>query len=355
MIDGAPNAVRYRDEAFFVDAALSAPGSPVQEVVRDAEAGFREDLSGYDVVMLLNAPPPPAEFAAKLSEFLEAGGGLFISAGDQVEPDAYNQRLGKLLPRAFRVVRTAASRDEPDAESKAARLSQIDAEHPVFALFTGQAREGLMSARFYKYLLLESAAASGQSSSKILATYEDGAPAVAVARRGKGRVLVLTTTVDRDWSDFAIRTSFLPLMQRFGAYLAGSLEEREELKPRVGEQVRLAKDSGAAAVKTPSGKELDVRTDDDGSLQVQALPEPGAYAVLDRAGKPLPALEFAASLDPVGSDLSRHSEDALSAYFGEETVKTADAAGPKSAVPLWTWLFVIAAAAFFVEGALLRK
>ena len=64
----------------------------------------------------------------------------------------------------------------------------------------------------------------------MLATYEDGAPAVAVARRGKGRVALFTSTVDRDWSDFAIRTSFLPLMQRSAAYLAGALEERETLE-----------------------------------------------------------------------------------------------------------------------------
>ena len=67
--------------------------------------------------------------------------------------------------------------------------------------------------------------------SQVLATFEDDAPALAAARRGNGRVLLFTSTADRDWSDFAIRTSFLPLMQRFSAYLTGSLEEREEQSP----------------------------------------------------------------------------------------------------------------------------
>src|SRR5262249_14622589 len=66
--------------------------------------------------------------------------------------------------------------------------------------------------------------------SEVLATFEDGAPAVAVARRGQGRGVLYTSTVDRDWSDFPIRTSFLPLLQRFSAFLSGSLEEREEVK-----------------------------------------------------------------------------------------------------------------------------
>ncbi|WNZ61401.1 hypothetical protein QEG98_36925 [Myxococcus sp. MxC21-1] len=45
--------------------------------------------------------------------------------------------------------------------------------------------------------------------------------------------------MDRDWSDFSIRTSFLPLMQRFAAYLTGSLDEREEVRVRVGESATL--------------------------------------------------------------------------------------------------------------------
>ncbi|WP_141333165.1 BatA domain-containing protein, partial [Myxococcus sp. AB025B] len=53
VVNGAPHATRYRDEAFFVDAALTAPGSPVEVAVRDAEVGLREDFSTYDLVLLL--------------------------------------------------------------------------------------------------------------------------------------------------------------------------------------------------------------------------------------------------------------------------------------------------------------
>ena len=34
-MNGAPHAVRYRDEAFFVDAALGGQGSPVRESLRE--------------------------------------------------------------------------------------------------------------------------------------------------------------------------------------------------------------------------------------------------------------------------------------------------------------------------------
>jgi hypothetical protein len=357
VINGSPHATRYRDEAFFVEAALSAPGSPVEAAVRDAEAGLREDFSSYDLVLLLNVTAPSKEDGQRLASFVEAGGGLFVSMGDRVDPDAYNSRLGALLPRPMRVVRTSVEREDPDAETKSAKLAQVQVEHPLFSPFTGRAEEGLVGARFYRYMLLEADSPGATGASQVLATYEDGAPAVAVARRGKGRVALFTSTVDRDWSDFAIRTSFLPLMQRFAAYLTGSLEEREELRVRVGESVTLRPESGQvlAAVRGPDGAEVPVKVQQDGTAVAGPLAEPGVYAVLGRDGKPVPALDFAVTLDPAESDLSRVPSDTLTAYFGEETVKASSGDAERPKVPLWTWLIVAACAAFFLEGTLLRK
>lgn len=357
VVNGAPHATRYRDEAFFVDAALTAPGSPVEVATRDAEVGLREDFSGYDLVLLLNVAAPSPEEAQKLATYVENGGGLFISMGDRVNAEEYNERLGAVLPRPLRLVRTSAEREDPDAETKTAKLAKVSVEHVLFSPFTGRAEEGLVGARFYKYMLLEADNPSSPGASQVLATYEDGAPAVAVMRKGKGRVALLTSTVDRDWSDFAIRTSFLPLMQRFAAYLTGSLEEREEIRVRVGEGATLRPEGTqkVTAVRAPDGNEVPVKEQPDGSLVAGPVTEPGAYSVLGADGKVVSSLSFAATLDPVESDMSRVPQDTLTAYFGEETVKASSGDSDKPAVPLWTWLILAACLAFFFEGTLLRK
>ncbi|NMO17602.1 hypothetical protein HPC49_18300 [Pyxidicoccus fallax] len=357
VVNGSPHATRYRDEAFFVDAALTAPGSPVEVSTRDAEVGLREDFSAYDLVLLLNVAAPSADEAKKLADFVENGGGLFISMGDRVNTEEYNARLGAVLPRPLRLVRTSAEREDPDAETKTARLAKVSVEHVLFSPFTGRAEEGLIGARFYKYMLLEADNPGSPGASQVLATYEDGAPAVAVMRKGKGRVALLTSTVDRDWSDFAIRTSFLPLMQRFAAYLTGSLEEREEIRVRVGESATLRPEGTqkVTAVRAPDGAEVQVKEQPDGSLVAGPVTEPGAYSVLGADGKVVPALSFAATLDPAESDLSRVPQETLTAYFGEETVKASSGDADKPAVPLWTWLILAACLAFFFEGTLLRK
>lgn len=360
VVNGAPHAVRYRDEAFFVEAALGAQGSPVRPSLRDPAAAWNEDLSQYDLVYLLNVPAPTPEAAERLQAFVQEGGGLFISMGDQVEPDAWNARMGKLLPHALRLVKTAALPDEPEAERRAARLGQISLEHPIFSPFDGEAGEGLTSSRYYKYMLLEASegAAGDAKNAKLLATFEDGAPAMALARVGKGRVLLFTSTVDRDWADLAIRTSFLPLVQRTSSFLTGSLEEREEMRVRVGTTLPLRPEPQVtiSEVRSPSGARLDQKLQEDGTVQVGPIVEPGVHQVFDAKGQVKPDLSFAAVLDTSESDLTRLDLDGLTTWFGEATVsRGAGDSGNEPKVPLWTWLIAAAAAAFFFEGLLLRK
>jgi hypothetical protein len=352
VVDGAPSSVRYRDEAFFYEAALNAPGSPARPTLRDAEAGFREKLADYDVVALLNVPAPSAEAAARLKAFVEGGGGLLLSMGDQVEPDSWNQRLGALLPRPLRLVKSAGVTGE--TALRPARLGEVAWEHPLFLPFADRAREGLLSARFSRYMLVEAGQRSGENA-EVLAAFDDGAPAFLLARRGKGRVLLFASTLDRDWSDFAIRTSFLPLVQRSAAYLAGGLDERERMEGHIGQTLVLRPETpGAVAeVRAPSGAKVPFRPDADGGLRVGPFAEPGIHHPLDAAGGPaLPP--FAVVLDPAQSDLTRVKPEALAAYFGEEAVK-GPAGATETKVPLWTWLLAAAALFFFLEGTLLRS
>ncbi|MBI3185350.1 MAG: BatA domain-containing protein [Myxococcales bacterium] len=355
VVNGSPSTVRYRDEAFFVEAALTAPGSPLHAAVRDVDSAFREDFSSYQVVLLLNVPAPTKEQSERLGEYVRQGGSLFLSMGDNVAPETYNQRLGAVLPRRLRDVKTSVDPSELDAAARAAKLANFSSEHPVFTPFTGRAREGLMSSRFYRYVLLEAEAVQKGEIGAVLATLEDGAPAVAVAARGRGRVMLFTSTVDRDWGDFAIRTSFLPLMQRFCAFLAGSLDEREEHRPRVGEtlSLRLPKEPEVERVASPSGGEVPLSSEPDGPVQVGPIAEPGVHTAFDSSGRPLAA--FAAVLDPSESDLTRIRREELTQHFGEDTVRTAGGQGAERKAPFWTWLIVAAAAAFLLEGVLLRR
>ena len=371
VVDGAPSPVKYRDEAYFVDSALGSPASPVRPTVIDAEALREADLSRFDVVFLLNVRSVGAR-AADLTRFVEEGGGLFLSMGDQVDPDTYARELGKLLPLQLHVVKTATARGtggtQLQGDAQAARLAQVDETHPALSVFTGEAKEGLLGARFERYMLTRPAP-KGEAPA-VLAAFDDGAPALVEARRGRGRVLLFTSTADRDWSDWAIRTSFLPAMQRFAAWLSGALEEKRDVPTVVGSPrtIQLGEGRALVALVGPDGKERKRRDLDASGLEVAeggaavtwTPPEPGLWQVRisERSAERLePALAFAVVPDPRESDTRRLEPGELTAWLGGEAHARVEgqgvAAAQTRAVPLWSILLAAAVALFLVEGLFL--
>ena len=360
VVNGAPSPVRYRDEAFFVEAALSSPASPVRPTVLDGESLGKARFADYDVVFLLNVRSVGSK-AAELREFVEKGGGLFVAMGDEVDADLYNAGLGALLPRPLHVVKTAAERGAPGGSARAARFADVDWSHPALQIFTGAAREGFEGVRTWKYMLLKPVEKKG-AGERVLVSYDDGAPALVEARRGQGRVMLYTSTADRSWSDWTIRTSFLPAVQRIAAWLSGGLEERRDAPsvvnaPRAlspGENQRLE------AVVAPDGRETP-----PSALQRNAagaatfVPDrPGLWQVkVEERGQTRldPRLAFAVLPDPRESDTTRLDPQELTAYFGGATHArlASDKPAGERAVPLWSVLLVLGLAAFLLEGLLL--
>jgi hypothetical protein len=370
-VDGAPSPIKLRDEAWFVEAALASSASPVRPKLIDGEALGSEELTGYDVVFLLNVRSPGAK-AAELRRLVERGGGLFISLGDQIDPDRYGDELGDLLPLPLHLVKTAVERGAPGAETRAAHVGEVDWDHPAFSVFKGTGREGLLGARFFRYVLTRPASRKGNGADapKVIAAFDDGAPALVEARRGAGRVLLFTSSVDLEWNDWPIRTSFLPSMQRFAALLAGALEERREPPTTAGAEKKLQLGDGRklAALVGPDGREWR-----GGQLKAEGLVESGTEATLrprlpglwqvkvaDRTGERLdPKLAFAVWADPRESDTRRLADGELTAWLGGEKVARVEGEGGKTgggpAIPLWSILLVLGLAAFFAEGLLVAS
>ncbi|MCM2332510.1 MAG: BatA domain-containing protein [Anaeromyxobacteraceae bacterium] len=364
VVDGAPSPVKYRDEAYFVESALGSPASPVRPTLIDAEALREADLGRFDVVFLLNVRSTAGR-GEDLRRFVEGGGGLFVSMGDLVDPDGYDRELPGLLPLPLHLVKTAAERGQ--AEGRAARLARVDEAHPALAVFTGDAREGLTGARFFRYMLTRPAP-KGEAPA-VLAAFDDGAPALVEARRGRGRVLLFTSSADRDWTDWPIRTSFLPSMQRFAAWLSGALEERRDQPSVVGapRQVRLGEGRTLRALVGPDGKERAPRELEAEGLEVAEggaaftfTPRaPGLWQVrvAERGAERLePTLAFAVAPDPRESDTRRLAPAELTAWLGGEAHARVDGQGTGGAtqgVPLWTWLLAAAVALLLAEGFLL--
>ncbi len=363
VVDGAPASLRSRDEAFFVEAALgpARTGGRIHAQTLDADAAANAPLDGQDVILLLNVAAPPRAFAEKLRQAVLRGAGIFIALGDHVDPDAYNDAFGDLLPRPLHLIKTAAEPGAQGSEDGAARFGVVEWTHPLFRVFGPAEREGLESARTFRYALLKP---EGQAHT--LASYDDGAPALIEKRLGNGRVLLYTSTASRTWTDWPIRVSFLPVLQQAVSWLADALEQRQPAPSLVGEEHAIAAPGGTRVEKVlgPDGQPVQFRREiarpDDAVVPPAA---PGQYRALvaPRGVEPReePALTFVAGLDPRESDLRRVDEGELKAQLGgaESAQVAASSAAAQGAhgTPLWSGLLLLGALALLGEGALTRR
>jgi Aerotolerance regulator N-terminal/von Willebrand factor type A domain len=379
VVNGDPRTVRTEDETFFLEAALHAGGSSFAVATALPDELAARNLGAYGAIFLANVARPGADAAAALTRYVEGGGGLFISVGDRVDADAWNQTMKKLLPQPLGLKRTASAAPGGSHEGEtvdlrpAERLAPIDRHHPLLTSFAARG-EGLASARFFQFMLLSPVPdAPGRS---VVLRYESGAPALVEAEVGRGRVLLLTTSADREWTDLPIRPGFLPLIQEAARRLAGAPSGDASSGLTVGQrrELTLGADDRRLDVVKPGGQIRSLTPDASArpregkpgasTLVFAETDEPGAYRVratrADGSSVDRPDESFVVNLDVRESDPTRLADDHRPDRARGEA---AGGSVPKRRMELWhglsaaVLLFVLLESALtlrFRRGRLLR-
>ncbi|HJL42393.1 MAG TPA: BatA domain-containing protein [Myxococcales bacterium LLY-WYZ-16_1] len=297
VVDGAPSGVPNQDEVFYLERALrtGSDDQPAPRIV-PADDFAAATLSEFDVVWLAGVTRLSPEDGQRLTRFVRGGGGLAISAAEGLGAESYNQALADVLPRPFRGLKRFG---EPWAGSTGAlSFASPDLDHPVLSLFRGEAASGLLSSRSTGILLTEPV-----DRGRVLLRHEGGQPALLAHEPGRGRVLVLTTSVDRDLSDFAIRPAFVPWVRRTLLWLGRALYTPDRRMSQVGEPrpLKVPPDTERIRVEGPDGAATELSPG-----QAFVPRRPGHHRVqVDRGAGPVrwPEEDFAAHLDPAESDL----------------------------------------------------
>jgi len=220
VVDGDPQTSLVQSETFFLTRALNPTGErdsslflPTVVVADGLNAVNPED---YQVIALCNVGILPDGFLAKLPNYLRQGGGLLIFAGDKLQADNYNQKLAEILPASLRDKKIGS-------EANSEKVDKIDVAHPALQFFSDAIlQESLRSARVWGYL---------RSGGKPLISLANGDPLLLEHRVGSGKIMLLTSSADRDWNDLPVKTVYLPLIQSLSQYLAGG--RRGSLDPGI--------------------------------------------------------------------------------------------------------------------------
>ncbi len=361
VVDGAPHQVPYLAESFFLSRALAPHGDMPMGLsvgVLGANEWSPGQLRNVDVVVLLNVRGLDDARRVALTNFVAAGGGLLIAAGENVTPET-TAGYADLLPFPVRAVRAAAAGAEPP------RFAPPAERHPLFAPFAGEPQTSLFSTHVQRYLLLDAATVGP---GRVVASLTNGAPLIAEKRVEAGRVLFVTTTLDRDWTDLPIRSGFVPFVITAMRYLAGRLDAAPPATSVVVGAplvVAVRPDRTRVSVRGPDGRrhELPFTPKVDRSVSFDGTRRPGLYEVelQGEAGAPPRRLTYAVNLDPRGSDTDRFEpRTLLQQSAGPRTAAAAPAErGGAPALPvglaLWPYVLLGLVALLGIEAWLFLK
>ena len=220
-----------------------------------------EELDRYDCVVLCDVPRLDHLEISRLARFVEAGGGLVIGLGQEVDTGAWNQLLGDtgagLLPGR---IEHLVSSDSPGQEPVV--FDPGNYTHPLLSIFRGLDGNGLGTTVTLKYLFT-----SPLPSARVALSYDSGDPAILSRRFGHGHVVLVTTSLDPRWTTWPVlSTSFLPMVHELVRFSVSSRwSSRNHLVgqpitrtvgPLVTGGTLLAPDGSSLSMENPVSREL---------------------------------------------------------------------------------------------------
>ncbi|MGE5611374.1 MAG: BatA domain-containing protein [Bacillota bacterium] len=229
VISGDEAVEEVRRESFFLrqalapyQTALKRRGDPAVVSIRGTEEWNKIDLAKYQVVILANVPQISLDQARALEQKVFEGAGLIIAPGSLARVDNYNSVLYRdgtgLMPARLAVPVSADG-------SRATSLLGFEPSHPIFRFCRRtDPLPGTVVGRYFP-------AIPRSADAFTLASYASGEPFLIEGPRGRGRVLLLTTPLDADWSTLPLQPFFLPFIQSAVRYVCAPSLPSRNLSP----------------------------------------------------------------------------------------------------------------------------
>jgi hypothetical protein len=370
LVDGEPSGERFHSETDYLrfalapDALTVASNSPLHpEVVRESEF-LETDLDRFDCVIFANVGQFTEGEARAVQGFLRSGGGVIWFLGDQTDSESYN----RVLYRDGRGV-LPASLGSRVGDAKSGNTFVLfdprDYVHPIIQPFRGATQGGLLTTKVLEYVRAE---LPPEGSAQVALAYETGDPVIVTSPMERGRVALVTTSADIEWTNWPFWPSYVPIMNELVNYVVADRDRDRTVM--VGQT--LASPVAPTAVEVPVTVELPKGQ----SVARRMAPHDTVdYFLFDQTyrsggyrlvfGPPVATNDlFAANVDPKESDLSRIEPDELRELlpgwrFVYLTNWQAIASGKSSVTEnrgeLHRYLLIAALALIFVESFLAWK
>ena len=327
LVNGTPAAQPVDRDTFFAELTFAPPEGRTPWVkARVVEAADLRptDFQSVSAAMFCNVSRISPEAAIALKDFTAAGNGVFIACGPQTTPESFQTCFGNAgLLSQLQILRI---REAPPQAEQTIRVAPLSIQPGWLDRFRSDPARSFLKATFSAWCLTKigpaagltpagttpdakssadpkSATSTGLSSEKtnspqstpplILATLSTGDPLILESRCGDGVVLIMTTSLDRSWTDLPTRSDYVPFLHEAVFHAASSRSHRnvdfgEPLIVRL-DQTTLPVTAPGAALPTPKNPERE--TDPAPAEEIATFVAPGdrisevrSTAIVPRAG-----------------------------------------------------------------------
>ena len=333
------------DESVFLRQALSA-GANLPFTVQQADSRSDLELNKARVLILSDLTRLPSR--SGLEEFVERGGGLIVCLGAEAQSQGYD--VTDLLP-----AKPVEKHYGRAGGKEFVTLSDMERDHPIFAPFKVTGVTALNAVRFYGYWEV-----TPHPDAVVLARFSSGTPALVERRIGRGHVLLFASSLNRIWSDFPVRSSYVPFWQGLVQYAADWRNRPSEF--RVDEVFSLSGWEPASRTREAHRWEM---LDPSGRRMVGLAESDPDYVMLETPGYYELRWEkttdwIAVNVDRSESDLSRIGSGEMMTALRSRQVRpgpTSQAASPEEATsePLWPYLLGLALILLAVEALVANR
>jgi hypothetical protein len=209
------------DDAFYVreavDAVEGARAFKMDVVPASQRNALTPDVfKQHQVIWLLGTHGLDRRVREQLTTYVRDGGALFVTASPALDAATY----ASLFDEDARV-----HVEPPENVTFPTTLAPVDTRHPIFAAF-GSFAANLGHAQFTQALRIVPA-----QSSKVVARFTNGLPAMVEQAIGTGRVLTFASDVANEWNDFPRQPTFVPFVNESLRYLANQRARQQETFP----------------------------------------------------------------------------------------------------------------------------
>lgn len=240
VIDGEPrdNAKDGETYAFALALDPGRQGIFFSVDLKTVELFNAEGLDGYDFLVLANVQSLTSDRIEKIENFVQRGGGLFVTLGARVDKVSFNEFFWKkgagLAPAQLEEITGDAPGGGIERGTER-RIAKFDLGHPMFRTFQKRTMAALYDLVFYKYYKVKD-----HDPNKVLASLDDNfaSPLFLEKTFGDGKVILLTSTIDHEWNaGIQAHPPFLPLMWDLCRYLSSRPASRRNVF--VGELIHI--------------------------------------------------------------------------------------------------------------------